>query len=126
MSRTTWTMVHMLGDRLIEEWMGHRIRDLSRHYIINILWILNFVLLIQKDKKMYVRQSPLLKFNSINHASHFTKQTAPDIFEKLFHLLNKNTCHNVRPIRGLLSFTLWSWIFQKGICDFRPIWICGH
>src|ERR1700728_3970718 len=87
MSRTTWTMVHMLGDRLIEEWMGHRIRDLSRHYIINILWILNFVLLIQKDKKMYVRQSPLLKFNSINHASHFTKQTAPDIFEKLFHLL---------------------------------------
>ena len=49
-SRTTWTMDYMPNDRLIEEWVGNRIGDLSRDYIIDILWISYLVLLLKEDE----------------------------------------------------------------------------
>ena len=50
MSRTTWTVNHMPSDRLIEEWVGNRIGDLSRDYTIDILWISYLVLLLKEDE----------------------------------------------------------------------------
>src|ERR1700685_1651820 len=108
MSRTTWAMDHVLCDCFIEEWMSHRIRNLSRNYIIHIFWVSNLIFLMEENKKMHVRQTPLLKLNSIDHASHLSKQTISDIFEKGLHLLYKDTCHN------------------EGFSNLWPFWICGH
>src|ERR1700683_3173779 len=82
MSMTTWAMNHVLCDHFIEEWVGHRIRNPSRNNIIHIFWVSNLIFLMEADKKMHVRQTPLLKLNSIDHASHLAKQTISDIFEK--------------------------------------------
>jgi len=98
--RTTGTMHHALCDCFIEHWMQLSIRKLSRNQGIDGSSIMNLVGLLEENKKMHMRQTTLLEFDSIDHGSHLAKYAISDIFQQSLHLLMENTCDDIWTIRG--------------------------
>ena len=68
-------MHHALCDGGIEGGMGNRVRDLSKDNGVNVSSITYFVLLLQEDEKVDVRQTTLLKLYGKDQAFNISKQT---------------------------------------------------
>ena len=97
------TMHHALCDSGIKHGMHNRVRDLSRNNGVDMSGIINLERPSHKEE-MNVWQVTLLKLKGENKAKDTTKHTILYVFDHGLHLLNKDTCNDVRMIRGSLSF----------------------
>ena len=97
-------MDHTLCDCGIEHGMSDRVRDLSRDNGVYMSGITDLELLPQKDEEVDVRETTLLKLYGEDKALNIAKETILYVFERSFDLLSKDTCDNVRSIRGGLMF----------------------
>ena len=97
-----------------------------------MIGIMDLVLLFQKDKEVNVRQPLLLKLYSEDIAVDISEQPILDIFEHSLYLLKKDMCHNIRTVRGSLTFSWIIWIViiilirEHIIFNLRPTGVCCH
>ena len=70
---TTGTMKHAISDGLIEKRILILVRKLSRHDIINLICIMNFVVWMKKDEAMHVWKATFLKFYCVEYCLHSPK-----------------------------------------------------
>src|SRR6202453_5432669 len=84
--------------------MSDRVRDLSRDNGVYMSSITDLDVLPQKDEEVDVRETTLLKLYGKDKALNIAKETTLYVFKHSLDLLNKDTCDNVRAIRGSLMF----------------------
>src|ERR1700683_5034037 len=110
----------------------HRVRDLSRDNGVYMSGITDLELLPQKDEEVDVREATLLKLYGKDKALNIAKETTLYVFEHGLDLLSKDTCDNVRSIRGGLMFprlirmSIVVFICEQIVINLWPAGICCH
>src|ERR1700683_3700688 len=123
-SRTAGTVDHTLCDCGIEHGMSDRVRDMSRDNGVYMSRITDLELLPQKDEEVDVRETTFLKLYGKDKALNIAKETPLYVFKHSLDLLSKDTCNNVRVIRGSLMFPRLIRIII--VLFIRPAGICCH
>ena len=70
---STGTMKHAICDSFKEKKVSVWIRKLSRHDIIDLICIQDFVIWMKEDKGMHVGKATLLKFCGVNNSNNSSK-----------------------------------------------------
>src|SRR5882762_5010029 len=121
---TTGTMQHVFGDRLIEEGMEVRIRELCRDNAIHMVGIVYLVWPLEEDEEMHMGQATLLELNCVDPPRKLSKKSTFDLLQQGLHLLVEDASNNVRMVCSSLACPIIK--LQESFLDFRPIGICCH
>jgi len=121
---TTGTMQHVLGDRLIEEGMEVRIRELCRDNAINMVGIAYLVWPLEEDEEMHMGQATLLELNGVDIPRKLSKKSTFDVIQQGFHLLVEDVSNNVRTVCSSLVCAIIK--LQECLLDLRPVRIGCH
>ena len=90
---------------------------------------LGLVVRMKEDEEVHVEETTLLKFDGMDHCNHCPKEAIMDFLQESILLFLKNTCDNVRTIRGLLlspsmiGAMRWRNFLQQLVLYLWPVWI---